>query len=557
MTASTSSSNNSYSNISTSNSSAGTNSTRMRTFKIFGWFRFRLASSRQNLLETLVDSFHTILEYGVYLLGPILICLALGIISFLGYSFFTIMLPMILRDMAKSALWQKCAVVALHVLWVVFVLFNILYNYAYCVLTKHSGSNYNSLVREFASASNIQYPETPAQLESYRRDYHNLMALRIKRQQENNYNNHNGKSQKVSASETITSEAQQDTTSSSVITHRGLSQSNTASSVGSGSTAFSSTSPTKAMLTIGMQSSQQQLPKATTQSTTAPVTKLRPWMIMLPFEWGYCVVTQQPKPPRSHYDNVTNVLVLNLDHYCPWMFNSIGYFNYRYFLNFLIYVFLGMMYGAILSSKPFFLCKSTKYRTQLNYERALLAKGTVQIIDPYTIERVHPMMPTQDEKMYVTLAFMLCTAVGIAVSILCGFHIYLTLSSQTTIEFHANYARRQRAKAAGQKWINPYSLKSCKLNWQQVYGKSATTNILSVLNSLLPSSRERDYYPAPIPGNAVRPSAFQRIQTTEEMNEAKGLLRTSVKSGSADKRTDDMMLQTSISSEKVNTKAEV
>ena len=38
------------------------------------------------------------------------------------------------------------------------------------------------------------------------------------------------------------------------------------------------------------------------------------------------------KPPRSHYCHVTNRLVLNMDHYCPWVFNTVGYRNYRYFV---------------------------------------------------------------------------------------------------------------------------------------------------------------------------------------------------------------------------------
>jgi len=55
------------------------------------------------------------------------------------------------------------------------------------------------------------------------------------------------------------------------------------------------------------------------------------WMLMGPNEWGFCIISNQPKPPRAHFDHVTRNLVLNMDHYCPWMFNSIGYFNYRYF----------------------------------------------------------------------------------------------------------------------------------------------------------------------------------------------------------------------------------
>lgn len=49
---------------------------------------------------------------------------------------------------------------------------------------------------------------------------------------------------------------------------------------------------------------------------------MRTWMLQGPFEWGYCSRSDQPKPPRSHYDHVVKALVLNLDHYCPWMFNA-------------------------------------------------------------------------------------------------------------------------------------------------------------------------------------------------------------------------------------------
>ena len=53
-----------------------------------------------------------------------------------------------------------------------------------------------------------------------------------------------------------------------------------------------------------------------------PPAPLRGWMIMGPHEWGFCNYTGQPKPPRSHYDHVTKMLVLNMDHFCPWMFNT-------------------------------------------------------------------------------------------------------------------------------------------------------------------------------------------------------------------------------------------
>jgi DHHC palmitoyltransferase len=46
------------------------------------------------------------------------------------------------------------------------------------------------------------------------------------------------------------------------------------------------------------------------------------WLLLDPFEWGYCANTQQPRPPRSHYSFVLRMLVLNFDHYCPWIWNA-------------------------------------------------------------------------------------------------------------------------------------------------------------------------------------------------------------------------------------------
>ena len=89
-----------------------------------------------------------------------------------------------------------------------------------------------------------------------------------------------------------------------------------------------------------------------------------------PFEWGWDYTTRTPKvrhifhlnrekgvslsvvsggfvltklanlsqAPRSHYDHVSKKLVLNMDHYCPWMFNCVGYGNYRHFVLFMMCV---------------------------------------------------------------------------------------------------------------------------------------------------------------------------------------------------------------------------
>ena len=77
------------------------------------------------------------------------------------------------------------------------------------------------------------------------------------------------------------------------------------------------------------------------------------WMDRDAYEWTYCSHTGKEKPPRAHYDHITEKLVLNMDHYwcacstyrqqlcrrpdvhvhvccSPWMFNVVGYRNYHY-----------------------------------------------------------------------------------------------------------------------------------------------------------------------------------------------------------------------------------
>lgn len=173
----------------------------------------------------------------------------------------------------------------------------------------------------------------------------------------------------------------------------------------------------------------------------------------------------------------------------------VGYLNYRYFVNFLIYIFISMVYGALLTLEPFLLLSSADYKHQWRQHQTTPA-----------MERLRPMLPFRSERMLITLVFMLCIAVGFAVALLGGFHLYLTLTAQTTIEFHANWQSRRRAKQSGQKWKNPYSL-GWQRNWQQVYGERPW------YLAILPSRREPEFLPVPIPGQSNRRSDYHRNKT--------------------------------------------
>merc|ERR1719362_1717457 len=69
----------------------------------------------------------------------------------------------------------------------------------------------------------------------------------------------------------------------------------------------------------------------------------------------------------------------------------------------------------------------------------------------------------------ILMAFMVCCSILAALLILGGFHVYLVLSNQTTIEFQTNFVRRVEARRNGEYFRNPYDLGRTR-NFQQVFG---------------------------------------------------------------------------------------
>jgi hypothetical protein len=163
-----------------------------------------------------------------------------------------------------------------------------------------------------------------------------------------------------------------------------------------------------------------------------------------------------------------------------------------------------MLYGSLVALEPFLLLQTDKYRHQALLERK---SGHKQI------PRLAPMLPYRDERTLLTLCFMLCAAVGAAVLLLGGFHVYLTLTGQTTIEFHANWANRKRARADNSKWTNPYSMGSARANFEQVFGRRR--GFWGCLSYVLPSAREPEFLPIAIPGHNGRTAETEKNRGDE------------------------------------------
>ncbi|XP_067004223.2 probable palmitoyltransferase ZDHHC24 [Anabrus simplex] len=60
----------------------------------------------------------------------------------------------------------------------------------------------------------------------------------------------------------------------------------------------------------------------------------------------FCSVCETIAPPRSWHCDVCKTCILKRDHHCMFTGCCIGHFNHRYFIVFVLYVFLGALYSS-------------------------------------------------------------------------------------------------------------------------------------------------------------------------------------------------------------------
>jgi len=54
--------------------------------------------------------------------------------------------------------------------------------------------------------------------------------------------------------------------------------------------------------------------------------------------YRYCTKCSVWKPDRCHHCSTCNKCILRMDHHCPWFATCVGFYNHKFFAQFLIYV---------------------------------------------------------------------------------------------------------------------------------------------------------------------------------------------------------------------------
>jgi palmitoyltransferase len=168
------------------------------------------------------------------------------------------------------------------------------------------------------------------------------------------------------------------------------------------------------------------------------------------------------KPPRAHHDSITGRCVLDMDHFCPWMNNCVGYHNYRYFILFMLYLFFGCLYVQAVVIVQFRRFNKLEGAGVLYYRNL------------------------HDALVY---SFTVAMAAMVSVGILLSWHLYLCMTNQTTIEFYINMEERADAKEMGLVFKNPFD-KGWRKNLKRVFGDGSWYSVilLSLRNPPTPLS---------------------------------------------------------------------
>jgi len=163
----------------------------------------------------------------------------------------------------------------------------------------------------------------------------------------------------------------------------------------------------------------------------------------------YCPHCKAFKPARSHHCRDLNVCVLKMDHYCPWVYNAVGYRNHKLFVLFLTYASTALSYFLIVMS----------YRVYYDIRYYTGPRATLMFSIP--------------EIVGFMINFCITLPVTIGIISLFVYQLSITMYNMTSIEEYTEKRFRRLAKRRGIekefKWFFDFGV---MYNLRQVFGES-------------------------------------------------------------------------------------
>jgi len=117
----------------------------------------------------------------------------------------------------------------------------------------------------------------------------------------------------------------------------------------------------------------------------------------------HCKWCGKYKPDRCHHCRVCRTCILKMDHHCPWIYNCVGFKNYKYFFLLLLYTCMDL--------------------------HLIMWSMTESVIRSWDIDTPFTTM------FFVLFGETLSVFLGILLTTFFCFHIWLMLKAMTTIEF--------------------------------------------------------------------------------------------------------------------------
>jgi len=136
-----------------------------------------------------------------------------------------------------------------------------------------------------------------------------------------------------------------------------------------------------------------------------------------------CKWCNKYKPDRAHHCRICRTCILKMDHHCPWIYNCVGFKNYKYFFLLLLYTAADNWFIVAHMTSSVRLC----------------------VLEPDT-----PFV-----RMFLCLfGWTLAAFLGVLSSLFWGFHVWLSAKAMTTVEFCEKHLPKKRASQGKQSYDN-------------------------------------------------------------------------------------------------------